>query len=109
MIKYLKTKDIKVKLSNGKIVLRGLNSKMINRDIYNNKYFQIALLSERLNYEKPNFTTSAENEIKNDDLAKDVIKRKISMRDVRPDSFSKEDRDTIKINKRKELELVANE
>lgn len=93
---------------NGKVTVSGPNSHLISEDIKNNQYLKIALLSESLNYEKPIYST-AENPTRNPQLAKELFRNRASFRDIRPDTFTKEEKDTIKQNKRKDLELVADQ
>lgn len=99
---------MKVALVNGKVTVSGRNSHLISSDIKNNQYLKIALLSESLDYEKPIYST-AQNPTRSPELAKDLFRNRAFFRDIRPDSFTKEEKDTIKQNKRKDLELVADQ
>lgn len=101
-MKFFESKNLKASLVNGKVVVSGPNAQNISEDIKNNPYLKIALLSESLNYEKPLYST-AENPTKNGDLMKDIFNHRSSFKDVRPDAFSKEEKDTIKQSKKKEL------
>lgn len=108
LVKFFESKDLKVSLANGKVVVSGPNSEAISEDIKNNPYLKIALLSESLNYEKPVYS-SAQNPSKSKELAMEVIASRKSLKEMRPDFFSKEEKETIRQNKRKELELVIDQ
>ena len=57
-MKYLKNRNIKVKIENGNVVVSGQNSELISEKIRKNKYFKIALLEEALNYERPVYSSA---------------------------------------------------
>lgn len=102
LLRFFEAKNIKVSLVNGKVVVSGPNSHLITEDIKNNQYLKIALLSETLNYEKPLYST-AENPTRSPQLAKELFQNRAVFKEVRPDPLTKEEKDTIKQNKRKDL------
>jgi hypothetical protein len=108
LMRFFEGKNLKVSLVNGKVVVSGPNAHIISEDIKNNKYLKIALISETLNYEKPLYST-AENPTHSSELAKDLFRSRSSFKDMRPDTFTKEEKDVIKQNKRRDLELVADQ
>lgn len=95
-------------LQNGKVVVTGSNSNILSNQIKNNPYLKIALLSESLNYEKPIYST-LENITKNQDHIQSIFKHKSMLKDVKTEPLTKEQKDLIRQNKKKDIGLVSDE
>ena len=73
--KYFESRDIKLSLENGKVVMSGSKSQLIPEEIKNSKYLKIALLSDTLNYERPVFS-AAENPTKSQEGIDQIYKHR---------------------------------
>lgn len=106
VIKYFASKNLSVTLNNGKINITGQNSHLISQDIKKNPYLKIALLSESLDYQKPGYS-SVENITKNKSLMSNIFSKRKEFSKNRPDPYTKQQKEIIKQNKRKDLDLVS--
>lgn len=108
LIKYLEDRQINISYESGEVVVEGPKADMISKKIRSNNYLKMALLSDYLNYEKP-MRRAIENPLKSSEGVGKIFEIRKSLKEVRADPLSKEDKANIQAAKKKELELISDE